>query len=106
MNPSPCLLTLAEAAEMLRISVKTLREHIDAGELACIILGRGRLKKRRAIDHDDLRAFIIRHKETGGRAQCPSTSRRKAPITTMISNTKVIGFTALRAQRVAETRKP
>jgi len=62
----PRLMTVAEAAERLRICEKTLRRHIGSGELACIALGRGPDRRRRLIHPDDLRAFIDRMREGGG----------------------------------------
>ncbi|WP_298351071.1 helix-turn-helix domain-containing protein [Rhodoblastus sp.] len=96
---APRLLTPAEAAEALRISVKTLRVHVEQGELPRIILGAGRIKKHWAIDPNDLAAFIVRRKETGGAAPCRSTSRRKAPISTTTSGSKVIAFSELQARQ-------
>jgi hypothetical protein len=93
------LLTPAEAADALRISVKTLRIHVESGDLPRIIVGGGAVKKHWAIDPADLNAFVLKRKETGGAAPCQSTSRRKAPITTMTSKSKVIAFSELLARQ-------
>lgn len=78
----PRLMTVAEAAERLRICEKTLRRHIGSGELACIALGRGPDRRRRLIHPDDLRAFIDRMREGGGGGMPvlgrPARRRRRA----------------------------
>lgn len=77
----PRLMTVAEAAERLRICEKTLRRHIGSGELACIVLGRGPDRRRRLIHPDDLRAFIDRMREGGGGMPIlgrPARRRRRA----------------------------
>lgn len=50
--------TIQEAAAELRISVKTLKAHIAAGELRYIDVGRGLKNRRIIIDFADLTAFV------------------------------------------------
>lgn len=47
-----------EAAELLSISVRTLKSHVDAGELRYVSLGRGLRRERRMFALADLEAFI------------------------------------------------
>ncbi|WP_188518656.1 helix-turn-helix domain-containing protein [Alsobacter metallidurans] len=51
------LLTLDQAASVLGISAKTLRAHVDDGEIAFINVRRGLLRTRRMFDPADLDAF-------------------------------------------------
>ncbi|MEV4609729.1 helix-turn-helix domain-containing protein [Neorhizobium sp. LMR1-1-1.1] len=95
------LLTPSEAAEMLTISVKVLREHVDAGEIAFIPKGSGKKRPRMAFDRKDILDFINRRRMR----KCPSTSPRTRRITTSTSKSEVIGFMERRAQLIAEKRK-
>ena len=52
------LMTLAEAGERLGVCERTIRGHVDRGELVHIALGHGAVRRRRMIHPDDLRAFI------------------------------------------------
>jgi excisionase family DNA binding protein len=103
------LLTPHQAAERLQISERTLMEHVKAQDLAAIHIGRGRLRRRLRFDPADLKAFSERRKAetrelTGGALQCQSLSTPRRRSTTMLSNTKVANFMALRAK--LRDRKP
>ncbi|WP_436081863.1 helix-turn-helix domain-containing protein [Pararhizobium sp. LjRoot235] len=95
------LLTPAEAASILTISTKTLRGHVKAGEIAFIPLGRGEKRPRVGFDRKDILDFINRRRMR----QCPPTSPKTRRSTTTTSSAAVIGFTALREQRIAEKQK-
>lgn len=60
------LMTLAEAGERLGVCDRTIRGHVDRGELAHIALGRGTVRRRRMIHPDDLDAFIDLIRRGGG----------------------------------------
>lgn len=64
-----------EAAELLSISVRTLKSHVDAGELRYVSLGRGLRRERRMFALADLEAFVEQRKRL-----CQS-SAEKAPRT-------------------------
>lgn len=96
------LLTLGEAGKVLGEEEKTVRKHVDDGELPYIALGRGLRRIRRMIHPDDLATFIEHRRRTA--ATCPSTSLKARPSTTMISKSNVVAFTdQLAAER---SRKP
>jgi excisionase family DNA binding protein len=97
--PPDGLLTPAEAARKLRISVKTLLTHVAAGEIGYVIIGRGRKRPRRIFTGAALDEFIAN--KTRKDAPCPSTRTRTAArrISTTTSKCEVIGFTARRNAR-------
>lgn len=92
------LLTPAQAADLLNISTKTLRAHVKAGEIAFITVGLGVKRQRMVFSQQDILDFINRHRIR----QSPPTSAKQARSTLFISDSTVVGFTALRAQRDAE----
>jgi hypothetical protein len=93
---------LKEAAAELRMSERTLREHVKYGEIAFIKKGRGSLRDRRMFDPKDIEGFKERQRRI---ASCPSTSTKVPATTTSISDTKVIGFTAQPSLKVNVKRK-
>jgi len=95
------LLTPSQAAEMLTISVKVLREHVDAGEIAFIPKGSGKKRPRMAFDRKDILDFINRRRMR----KCPSTSPKTRRITNLTSNVAVIGFLERREKLLEEKRK-
>jgi excisionase family DNA binding protein len=94
------LLTPDQAAELLNISKKTLREHVDAGDIAYIPTGRGEKRVRMGFDPKDIRAFIERRRAR----KCPSTSTQEAPTINMTSSSTVIDFMALQRPPARKTR--
>jgi len=62
------VLSPAEAADLLGISLRTLRTHVRAGNVACVRLGFGERRPRRGYLPDDLVAFIARLR----RIECPT----------------------------------
>lgn len=95
------LLTSEEAAAMLSVSTKTLREFVRAGDIAYVPLGRGKSKPRLGFHMDDINDFI-RGRRT---RECLSISQKTVRTTTSTSKSEVIGFMALQAQRTAEKQK-
>jgi len=97
---STSLLSPKIAACRLGISTKTLKGHVDDGELRYINVGRGKKKTRRMFTGSDLDEFIERR----GRRDvpCQSTNIKKVRSTTSTSSSKVIGFTDLRDARTRE----
>jgi len=65
----PDLLTIAETAERLRVSARTVEREIAAGRLACV-----RIRSRRLVDPADLAAYIAESR----RIECPSASMADA----------------------------
>ena len=88
------LLTIAEAAAMLGVSVKTMRGHVKAGEIAYINLGRGEKRARMAFEPCDIDEFLNRRRTR----QCQSTSRKVPRSTTSTSRSVGIDFAAVRAK--------
>jgi hypothetical protein len=104
--PPDGLLTLAEAARKLRCSIKTLRGHIDAGDLRYVSIGKGTKRPRRMFTPADLDSFVAN--QTRKDVPCPPTSQKMAArrISTTTSKCEVIGFTARRnARRAAKPKK-
>ncbi|PSO28808.1 hypothetical protein C7G41_24225 [Bradyrhizobium sp. MOS002] len=93
------LLTPRQAAALLGVSTKTLLEYVKTGELHYINMGRGTKKRRRMFTDLDLDGLVERRRQRDG--QCQSTSTKTARSTTTTSNSRVIGFTALREQRMS-----
>lgn len=78
----PKLMTFAEAGERLGVCDRTIRGHVDRGELAHIALGRGTVRRRRMIHPDDLRAFIDSMRRRGDgvpTAHIAGKARRQRP---------------------------
>ena len=92
-----------DTARVLGVSVKTLNGHVRDGEIRYIDVGRGKKKIRRMFTEQDIHEF----KERRARREvpCQSTNTKTARSTTSISNSKVIGFTALRDARASEKLK-
>src|SRR5262249_32869277 len=90
--PPDGLLTRAEAARRLRCSEKTLRAHLDAGDLRYVSIGKGTKRPRKMIAPADLDDFIANQtrkdspvcRYIASRARCSSTSN---------SASEVIAFT-------------
>ncbi|WP_420712639.1 helix-turn-helix domain-containing protein [Ancylobacter sp. SL191] len=85
------LLTPKEAAEALRISVKTLFDHVEQGRLRYIRVGAGLKRPRRMFSNDDLDEFIERQRRQD--APCRSTNRKGPRSTTTTSRSVVVAFT-------------
>jgi excisionase family DNA binding protein len=105
------LLTTQEAADRLSITPRLLLEHVKSGQIRYVLTGRGTKRPRRRFAEADLAEFIANRTRRdvppvpkGG--SCPSTSRRDDGATSMISSSVVVGFTARRAQRLAERQRP
>ncbi|MGH8580887.1 MAG: helix-turn-helix domain-containing protein [Gammaproteobacteria bacterium] len=66
------LLTIALAAEQLRVHPRTLRRAIDRGELAVIRCGTSRKSDR--IHPEDLEKYIDRQRRFAQEVKCPSVN--------------------------------
>ena len=86
-----------KVADRLGVSIKTLNGFVRNGELRYINVGNGTKKMRRKFTDEDIQEFIERRARRD--VPCRSTSTRTARSTTTTSNSKVIGFTALRDAR-------
>jgi excisionase family DNA binding protein len=98
------LLTLDEAAAYLNITAEQVSAFIADGTLDYINVGRGKRRPRIRFTKQDLDAFIERRRQR--EVICRSTSPATRRITTSISSSKVIGFTARRAALLAGKPKP
>lgn len=96
-------LTLAEAAEILSISTKTLRAHVAAGDLPYLNVGHGAKRKDIRIDPADLRAFIERRKQRDYKST-PQLPSHKNRLTSSCGSPDDGGFLAQRAQRVLKRK--
>jgi hypothetical protein len=91
------LRTLREGAERLGCSVKTLQGHIASGALKYVVTGHGNKRPRKMLTDADLDDFIAN--QTRKDVPCPSTRPVDRRISTSISKSVVIGFTARRNAR-------
>lgn len=98
-NDNDSLLTIEEAALSLGVCKKTVLRHIEAGDLAYIIMGSGRRRLRRKIHPRDLLNFI----DARRRFDCQSTSQPKALSMRTISKSEVFGSPALQSALASET---
>lgn len=99
---APMLLDSEQAAELLNVSTRTLRQLVKDGEIAYVPRGAGRAKPRLGFTMDDINEYI-RIRRT---RECPSTSHKTPRITTSTSKSQVYDIMVLRAQRTAEKQKP
>jgi excisionase family DNA binding protein len=99
-RPGDGLRTAAEAAAKLGISMRTLREHVDARTLRYVNVGRGRKRIRRMFTDADLDAFIAT--QTRKDLPCPSIAPAGRRTGTMTFGGEVVGFTALQKRRPGE----
>ena len=93
-KPAPPPLTEAQAAARLGCSVKTLRSHIEAGELHYVQVGRGRERICRKFTVADIDAFVASQTRTEVPQTCPSAKTRVRRIGGSTSNIVAIGFSA------------
>ena len=87
------LLDMAQAAASLGIGVRTLREHLRAGNIRYVDVGRGKERRSPRFAPHDLTEFQEQHRGQSW----PSTKEAKSFISS--SSSKVIDFAALRAAR-------
>src|ERR1700739_2858414 len=97
------LLSPKIAAGLLHISTKTLSGFVSDGEIRYVNVGRGKVKRRIMFTETDLAEFIEHRARRD--VPCRSTSTTTARSITSISNSRVIGFTALRDARISERPK-
>ncbi|TVR12286.1 MAG: DNA-binding protein [Salinarimonadaceae bacterium] len=93
------LLTMHEAASMIGVCERTLRDHVRDGALRYILVGRGVKRQRRMFDPADIDAFV----EAQRRTECRLTDQRAGRSTSTISSCEVIDFTGRRAARTNAT---
>ncbi|WP_461510771.1 helix-turn-helix domain-containing protein [Rhizobium leguminosarum] len=97
------LLTAAEAAARLAISIKTLRRHVASGHLRCVNIGtERRVHLRFAISQ--LTDFM-RNRQPLEASTCPSINPRRARTTSTIFKSAAIAFTALPKPGTSEMRR-
>lgn len=94
-------LPLPRTAELLGMDTKTLRGHVDAGNIRFVVKGLGAVRQRREFTLADILEFLERMR----RRQCPSIAVATRRTTTSISDTRVVGFMARRAKAIAEKQK-
>ena len=97
------LLTLDDAAQHLNVTSDQVTAFVQDGELRYINVGRGKKRPRMRFTVADLDEFIEARRRRD--VACQSTRNPTHRSTTSTSKSEVIGFTALRAARLAGTRK-
>lgn len=96
------LLTAAQAASYLAITVEQLLAHVEDGAIKYINVGRGKKRPRYQFDPTDL--DIFKDSRTITEPPCQFLSpKNPRPITGSTSKSNVVGFTALRAARMKKT---
>ncbi|NTG85812.1 helix-turn-helix domain-containing protein [Agrobacterium rhizogenes] len=95
------LMTVKETAEMLAVSVSTLRELVRVGEIAYIQKGRGSERQHMSFHPQDIEDYIKRSRVR----QCPSIGQATVRTTTSISASPESDFMGQLASRLAEARK-
>ena len=86
--------SIKEAAFQLNVSVKTVRQEVDRGNLPFILVG-----KRRKIDGDDIEEYIA-----NGRTLCRLENEVIPPITGTTFGPKVVGIEEARRRHPATKR--
>jgi len=101
--PPGGLLTPAEAARKLRISLKTLAGHVASGALRYVRMGHGRKRRRMMFTAAEIDSFIAN--QTRKATPCPSTAgrARRTGISTSIG--EVIDFTGPRKPPTSAKRR-
>lgn len=93
-------LTRKELAPVLRMSVDTLGDLEDAGQIASRRRGLGTIRPRRMYAFEDvISAKFLKKVET---PQCPSIVPQARSTSFSTSGAEVVGFTALRERRLKE----
>jgi hypothetical protein len=103
--PDPdALLTAAQAAARLGVTVDQFMGHVEDGAIDYINVGRGKKRPRYRFAPADLETFKAARITT--EQPCRFSSRKNPnPITGSTSKSKVVGFTALRAAHLAKKPK-
>ena len=102
----PGLLTRPEAAARLHCSVKIIDQHVAAGALRYVAIGRSKKHPRRMFAESDLEAFVHRQTREEQPLPCPSTNPNVRRIGRSTSRSPVIAFTARRKQQPGGPPKP
>jgi hypothetical protein len=98
------LLTMAQAAARLGITIEQVKAHVDDGALRYVNVGRGKKRPRYRFTPVDLDEFIANR--TMQEQPCRSIApKRTEASTSSTSRSKVIGFTARRAALLAAKPK-
>lgn len=92
------LIDAEAAARLLGISQKTLRAHVQAGELPYISLGKGLRREHRMFDAADLRNFIEARK-----TRCHSKSAQAHPSGMRASSSAGAAIFYLPERQIAKT---
>ena len=93
-----------DVAPRLGVSLKTLDDYADDGEIRYIDLARGGKNKRRRYTEEFIAEFLERRTRRDVK-QCPSTGPKAPRTTTSTSGSNVLGFMAQRARRISEKQK-
>lgn len=104
MRRMDCLLTEKEAAALLRMSVRTLKAHVDDGKIIPIPIGRGLKRQYRRYDPADVETLKrnLQEAEAQRREKCQYAKTAARNTTHTSSRSKVIDFMDLRKERARE----
>lgn len=95
-------LTPAEAARLLRMDVKTLREHVRLGNIRYLLKGVGEKRPRREFTESDLVEFLADQRRQECRSTDPKTRRSSTSTSSVVDN----DFMARLAKRRGERPRP
>lgn len=98
------LIPPAEAARLLTISLKTLREHVANGTLVPIHTGAGTKRRHYAFEPSDIEAFK-QQRRLAGAIPCPSTKGRARKPTASILPSMVFDLQEIRKQHADKKLK-
>ncbi|MGO8094421.1 helix-turn-helix domain-containing protein [Rhizobium leguminosarum] len=96
--------TMAEAAAILKISIKTLREHVKLGRIRSILVGTGKARKHRRFTDKNIHTFQEAQK-VREIAPCQSSSTPKARFIKSSFGSTVIPFEALQKPETRRKQK-
>lgn len=96
------LLSAAEAADILGVSLKSLSAHVQSGELPYVSVGTGKIRETRAFMRSDLEAFIDNRRTT---MQKPSKGKPAQFIDATDFQRRLAERHAKQAEREAKRRK-
>ncbi|SDO56190.1 DNA binding domain-containing protein, excisionase family [Methylobacterium phyllostachyos] len=98
--PEPDLLTADEAAELLRISRRTLDGHVARGDIAYISVGLGEKRTRKRFDPADIDRFRERQRRVEAPPPATPSCRRRKEVPAV----EIVDFKALLEERRAARR--
>jgi excisionase family DNA binding protein len=100
-DPGDHLLTLQQVADRLKVSTRTIRDHVKEGRLRAIDVGAGRVNQLLRFTSADISDFVTKRQAV----PCPSIKGPAPKPIRMTSKSKVLDFREALDARLAETLK-